>query len=613
MSTAKKTGNIVVWGILLLLIVGLSGFGVTNFGGSVQSIGKVGDTDISIDAYARELTAEIRAAEAATGTRIALAEAEATGLTARARGQVITFATLDDELARLGISVGDAQVRDQVLSYDAFNDAQGNFDRDAYAFTLRQNGLSEAEFEAQIRAETARTLLQGALLAGVPEATGFGDILYGYLGARRGYSFIALSADDLDAQPGTPDDATLAAYHQDNAARYTAPESRAITYAWLTPDMLIDSVEVDEDSIRAIYDERIDEFQQPERRLVERLVYPTAAEADAAYARLEAGEASFDDLVAERGLALSDVDMGDVTASELGRAGDAVFGLDDNGVVGPVDSDLGPAIFRVNAILAAQNTSFEEARQMLREDLARERAGRVIDDQITMLEDELAAGATLEDMARDTEMQLGQIDYVAGLDEGIAAYGAFRDAARAAQEGDFPEISELEDGGVFALRLDGVTPAALRPLDELRAQVLADWQADETRRLLSETAEALKDRLSAGEAIETFGYEAEAVDPVSRDGVAPVALAQAVFALPAEGDATVVAGAEGTVYLVQLDTILPPDAKDADATFLSQILSQQATQMIGQDLFAYFTQARLNAAGLTLDEAAIRAVHANLQ
>ena len=37
--------------------------------------------------------------------------------------------------------------------------------------------------------------------------------------------------------------------------------------------MLIDQIQVDQAALQAEYDNRIDQYQQPERRLVERLVH----------------------------------------------------------------------------------------------------------------------------------------------------------------------------------------------------------------------------------------------------------------------------------------------------------------------------------------------------
>ncbi|MHC0053018.1 peptidyl-prolyl cis-trans isomerase [Actibacterium sp. D379-3] len=608
MSVGKKTGNILVWGILLLLVAGLTGFGVTNFGGSVQSIGTVGDTEITVDSYFSALTRELRAAEEQSGNRMTLAEAESRGLVTRARSSVITDTTLDNEIAGMGISVGDEQVRAQLLAYDAFKGPDGALDREAYRFTLQQNGLTEAEFEETLRGDTARALLQGAILAGTVAPDAYGKVLFDYIGARRSYALIELTAASLDAPVGAPDAAQLQAYYDTHTADFTAPASKTITYAWLTPDMLIDSIEVDEDTLKALYDARIDEFMQPERRLVERLVFPSEAEAQAAKDRLDAGEVTFETLVQERGLQLSDVDLGDVARADLGAAGDAVFALDAPGVAGPLASDFGPALIRMNAVLEAREISFGDAAPDLRAELALDRARRRIADGITDIDDQLAAGATLEELARDTDMQLGTLAYFDGQDQDIAGYDAFRAAAAAAQQGDFPEVADLEDGGIFALRVDAENPAQLRPLDDVRDDAVAGWQAQETIRQLSEKAASLKALLDAGDAIETLGLTVETAEAVTRGGVAPPELTETVFALPA-GAGAIVPAETGAVYLVQVTAVLAADADDQSAAFLKGALEQQAGQGIAQDLFTYFTQSRLTEAGLTLNDAAIRAVH----
>ena len=57
----KKLSDLIVWAILGLLIVGLAGFGIGNFGGSVTDIGRVGTATISAREYARALNSELRA------------------------------------------------------------------------------------------------------------------------------------------------------------------------------------------------------------------------------------------------------------------------------------------------------------------------------------------------------------------------------------------------------------------------------------------------------------------------------------------------------------------------------------------------------------------------
>lgn len=315
----------------------------------------------------------------------------------------------------------------------------------------------------------------------------------------RDYSILSLGSDDLATPVGMPDDAELQAFYDANIDSYTLPEGKRIRYAWLTPDMLIDTVEIDRSILRDAYEARAQEFRQPERRLVERLVFADLQQAEDAMARLTADEISFVDLAAERGLSIEDTDMGDVTRAQLGTAADAVFALNEPGFAGPVETSLGPAVFQMNAILAARETPFEDAAPQLREELVADRARRILSDDLDLFEDLLAGGATVEELASETEMRGGELDWRTGRTAGIAAYESFRSAARNVQDGDFPEIQILDDGGLFTLELIEDLPPIPRPLDDIRTQVTGDWRraqiVENLRLQADEIVEALEGAL----------------------------------------------------------------------------------------------------------------------
>ncbi|WP_095589783.1 peptidylprolyl isomerase [Actibacterium ureilyticum] len=610
-SLGKKTSDMAVWIILILLIIGLGGFGISNFGGSVRSIGSVGDEPISVDDYARALQSEIAAQQQRSGAPFSFAQAQQSGLTGAIQRTVIDRATLDNETGDLGLSVGDEEVRREVLQVSAFQGIDGQFDREAYRATLQRAGQTEAQFEAQLRKDVARNLLQGAVLTGVATPDAYTGALYSYFAERRSYTLIEVTEDTLEAPVGTPDDAALQAFYEANPAAFTTPETLDITYAWLTPDMIVDTVEVEEDALRALYDERIADYQQPERRLVERLVFATTEDAAAAKARLDADEITFEDLVAERGLALSDIDLGDVAATDLGAAGAAVFALDGPGVTEPQDTDLGPALFRMNAILAARDVPFDEARGELQAEAALDKARRVISDMMGDVDDRLAAGATLEELTDETELRLDQIAWHPDLGDGIAGYEAFRDAAAAAQPGDFPELVELDDGGIFAMRLNEIVAPALQALADMRDTAIEGWQQQELTRALTERAEALKAQLDGGADLATLEVDHETMTDLTRGAVTPQALSDPLFALD-PGDSTIVTDS-GRIYLARLDAVSPPDDDDPISQFLQQQIEQQTAQALSQDVLDYYVQYLRQNAGLTLDQAAINAVHAQFQ
>ena len=607
----SKGANILVWMMLVMLIVGLGGFSITNFGGRVSTIGSVGTREITTADYANALRAEINAFSAQIKQPVSGSMALQLGLDQRARQQLVDAAALDSETARLGLSAGDARVAKEITAIKAFLGPDGKFDRDTYRLTLERNRLTEAGFEAKVRDDLARSLLTSAVASGFADPVPLTDALFGYIGERRGFALLRLTEANLLSPVPTPTPEQLSKHYQDNIASFTRPEARRITYVTLLPTDVAPGLEVAEDDIRALYDSRIDQFMVPEHRLVERLAFPDQAAANTAKARLDKGE-TFDQLVIDRGLTLTDVDMGDVAKSELGPAGDAVFALTEPGVVGPLASDIGPAIFRMNGILAAQETPYAQARDGLRAELSATAASRAIAARRETINDALAGGATLEDLAKEQGMKLGTIDLRPDSDADIAGYPAFREAAAKAAPGDFPELIELDDGGLAALRLEEIVPPEPIPLADAAAAVTESWHAAALARALGERAIAIKSAAESGTNLGVFGI-IDTTPRIARDGFvegAPPDLLKAVFAME-PGQLRVVEG-QGFTGVVRLDTVSPADPADPDRAPLREALSAQVRQGLAQDALTLFTQDQSRAAGIVLDESAIAAVHAQM-
>ena len=609
----KRKGSVVlVWVLMAMLIAGLGGFGVTNFGGGTARIATVGDRPIEVTDYARALQQELQAFSAQIGQPVTMEQARTLGLDSQVRQRLITAAALDNEAARVGLSVGDARVAQEIMANDAFKGVTGAFDRETYRFTLERNNLTEPAFETRVREDLSRSLLQGAVAGGFTAPAPMVSVLQGWIGETRGFTLLRLTEADLPTPLPDPTEAELRAFHAANPALFTAPEARRITYAALLPEMLADTIQLDETALRAAYDERIAEFVQPERRLVERLVFPTDADAAAAKARLDAGE-PFEVLVEERGLTLADIDLGEQSREDLGAAGDAVFALTEPGVTGPLPSELGPALYRMNGILVAQTTAFEDAREALAAEQMADAARRAIADRVEELDDLLAGGATLEDLASEAGLELATIEYAPGTDAPIAGYEAFRTAAAAVQDGDFPELIELEDGGLVALRLDGIIPPALKPFDSIAEDVATGWRADALARALSARAIEVKAAVEGGAAPGTFGI-VDVTLSITRNGFvedAPDALLAAVFEMQ-QGELRVIEGPD-FVGLVQLDSIQPAATDTPDALATKAGIASQLQQALAQDAFEMFSAALIAEAGITIDDAAIAAVHAQVQ
>jgi len=614
-SAVKKASNLFVWVILGLLFVALAGFGIGSFSGGGSQVGQVGDIEITADDYARALDQEIRARIAQTGEPVTLATLRAQGIDQAVLQSLVAQASLANEARAMGLSVGDAEVARQIQQIEAFQGIDGSFDREAYEFTLQQNSLSPSGFEEDMREDTASSLLQSAVVGGLTPDPAITEALVAFQGETRDFSLVTITEADLPAGLPAPSDADLQAQYEENPEDFTRPEARRITYAWITPTMLTDTVSIDEEALRRLYDERAETYRQPERRLLERLVFLDTEAAQAAYDAIAAGETDFDTLVQDRGLALEDVDLGEVARDDLSpEAAEAIFADTESEILGPLPSALGPALFRVNAVLDASEVSFEEAQEELRGELAAEAARRAIDDLRDPADDLLASGATLEELEAETDMVLGTIDYTPVSEEGIAGYDAFREAAEAVELGDFPELLELSDGGLFALRLDEIVPPALPPLEEITEEVEAAWRASTLRAQLAARGETLVGQLAGGAALEDLG-PVETERQIRRQDFipdTPETLVAQVFQLDEPGDVVLVPGAEQAL-IARLDAINSASRDDQTTQILTEIIGQSVAQSMAQDIFEAYGQAMQADVGIRLDQSMINAVQAQFQ
>ena len=163
-----KGKSTVVWILMGMLLLGLGGFGVTNFSGSASGeIGAVGDTEIGTDDYLRAIRSEMQGFSAQTGQNMTAEQARALGVPQTVQARLFAAAALEDEARRLGVSVGDEAVLRQVTGAPGFQGAGGSFDAARYNDVLRNEGLSAAQFEEDVRMDEARLMLQRAVVGGV--------------------------------------------------------------------------------------------------------------------------------------------------------------------------------------------------------------------------------------------------------------------------------------------------------------------------------------------------------------------------------------------------------------------------------------------------------------
>lgn len=599
---------------LLVVSFAVWGIGDVFSGGLSSSVATVGDTKIPAERFANALNRETRETSQRFGQPLDSGMVRALGLPQRVLSGLAQEATLDETVSALRVSAPDDAVREAILADPSFRAASGGFDQAQYRYLLAQNGFSVEDYEALTRRALARDQLVRALTDGATAPEPMIEALYAFQTETRTMEWIALGPDQA-GEIAAPDEAALAAHHEANAGRFTAPERRDAVYLHLSLDALGAEHEPDEEELRAAYAARKAEFDRPERRRLFQIVYDDEATAQAAAGRLEAGE-TFDSLLAERNESRADVALGLVTRDEVSAAvGEAAFAASEAGSAGPVSTGFGFAVVDVAEIVPAETTPFEAVRDDLAVAFRREHALDRAPEIAGEIEDRRAAGLTLEEIAQELSLPLGRVEDAAENGAGatgFAASPAFLAELFAAEQGEERDLQETDAGEFFVLRVEAITPAALPPLAEVRDAVEADWRAERIGEALAAKAAALLARLQGGETLEAVAAEIGA--DIGREGPKtrvegwaglPPPLVERLFRAE-RGGIAFAPGSEGVV-LARVVAVAPGEDGERNAA-LRAALTQQMNGMAASDALSLFLAAKQAELGVTVNQRVIDAL-----
>jgi len=611
----SKKNQPFVYGLLGLLALGLVGIASGGVDGSrISSIGKVGEEPIPVTSYAQSLRNTIQNISRQIGRQLTSQEISAYGLQSEALENVVSSAALSNEAKRLKISVGDDLVAEEIIATPTFTSVNGKFDKEAYEFALENSGLDTKEYELQTRKAIARSLIEGAVASGTKTPSSHAMTLIKFAREERSFDWASIDKKLLSTQAINPTIDQLKAYYDKNNILYTAPLSRKLTYVLLSPEMLADRIVVSQSELKDEYKSQPDRFNKPARRIIDRIIFDSVKTARTVKDQLDKEEVSFTKVAEDRGLTQTDIDLGDIEKGQLDKdIDDLLFNASEVGIYGPIDTNLGPALFQINAIIDPQNTSFEDAAEELTAEYVSIESRKLINEMITDIDDLLAQGLTLEEIAKETAMELEKISYDNTTENGIAAYDGFRAEALKVKIGGFPELRELSDGGVFALRLDDLIEPALRPFETVKDQVATDWSASEDKKSLLKLADTLIIKLDNGETFESLNLNAESVSSITRnkyiDGI-PAQLLEELFSNKTGKTSKIDNG--DNVLLARLNDISEFNSEtDESKELLSQVGIQLSNQVTG-DLLRLFASALKDRDGVILNQNAVNQINTQI-
>jgi peptidyl-prolyl cis-trans isomerase D len=621
----SKAANWVVKILFLLLVLS---FGVWGIGDMLRQrvhapdMASVGDIEITGVQLQDEFDHQMRQYRQVFGENFSNEQAKQMGLVDRTLASMVARALFDTYAQRLHLTVSDAQVRAQIQKDPMFLNSVGEFDMGRFAAFLQQVRNSEAQYVSSLRRELMRREIAQAVAAGAAAPKALVDRLYRYRNETR-VAETFLVANNSMPEPAEPGEDELKAFYEAHPDMFQAPEYRSLLLVRLTPDQFAAGLTVPEDKLQQAYQQRSKEFDQPERREVEQMVFADEAKAKEAADKVAAG-ADFGQ-VSQEMTGTPPVPLGKLEKSgfvtDLQALADAAFSTEAGKTAGPIQTPLGWHVIHVLSVEPEVKSTFEQARPQLEKELVQEQAINKMIDTANQLDDALAGGASLEDAAKGLGLPVTKVDQVdaKGLgpdDQPVGAIAADQLALNLAYSTDVGQTSSLTEdpnGGYVIVKVDGSTPAATRPLDQVRTQAVAAWKAAERDKAAGARAGELAGKLALGGDIQAIAAEAQGTvvtsKPVTRSGNDPDAhvtgeLASKLFSLQVGQTATV--PVEGGHVVARLTAI--NDANPASDTAGLDALQKELNSAYQGDMVQEFGDALRHEIGVTINQSAVDAM-----
>lgn len=217
--------------------------------------------------------------------------------------------------------------------------------------------------------------------------------------------------------------------------------------------------------------------------------------------------------------------------------------------------------------------------------LQEERAGDLVAKTVNQLDDALAGGRSLEDLADTLKLHLTRF---ASLDSSgkdtngnevkdIPAKEMTLPSAFALASGETGQVLDDGTGNYYVVRVDQITPSQTRPLAEVKENLLASWTTDQLNVKAAATAEEVAKTLRSGQSATSFtsrpGMSVRLSKPISLlgdvDKEIPGTALQQVFMMK-KGDVTT-ASAAGKHYVLKLADIVPVDPAKPESSRLKVV------------------------------------------
>jgi len=514
--------------------------------------------------------------------------------------------------ARSGkLRVTDAQLAQFIAQLPPFQE-DGKFSADRYKQVLALQNMSPMQFEQRVRGELVLAPLQEPVVAANIVATTSSQRYLSLLEQQR-----QVATASIDPEPFVKnvkiDDAQVKAFYDQNQAAFQTPEQAKIEYVLLTQDALASRVKVDPAEVKAAYDNNAKQYATSEERQAAHIliaVKPDAKDdekaaalkkAEALLAQAKANPAKFGDLAKansqDPGSAPQGGELGSFARGSMVKPfEDAVFTAKAGDIVGPIQTDFGYHIIKVNGVTPSRVQTFDDVKATIEADLKRQKAGQAFAADAEKFQnlvyeqaDSLAPVAKALDLKVETPA-LGTRAQIQALSLGNPKFVQALFAPESLQTKRNTEAIEVAPNVLMAGRVLDYKPATPRPFAEveqdIRTQMVQRAAAEMAQKLGAEKLALLQAGKSDSDAGLAFSKPQDVTRNQAQPGMSQDALTKVFQASPTKLPGYVGAANErGGYSIYKLVKVI--DAAPADEAKMSTVRSRVGEQLGRELMTAY--------------------------
>jgi peptidyl-prolyl cis-trans isomerase D len=403
---------------------------------------------------------------------------------------IIRQRLLVNQAVRSNVLVSDEQLQQVITEQPAFQD-DGKFSHARYVELLKRQNTSEIGFEATMRRDLMLQRVNGAYLGTAIVPNSVAERLLRANAQQREVSQSVLDPDKFAAQVKV-DDATVKAYYDSHQSDFQVPEQARVEYVVLALDAIAAHTDISADEIKQFYEQNLKQYARGEERQASHILITVDAQAtpeqkQAARAKAEQllkqvkqNPASFAELAKNNsqdpGSAAKGGDLGSFPRGAMDKPfDDAVFSMKPGDISNLVESRYGYHIIKVTG---EKKHAFDEARKQVELDLKRQKAGKKFADLAEQLNNQVfEQGDSLKPAADALKLPVQTSGWISrsGGDNKLlnnpkllqAMFG--EDAVKNKRN---TEVVDVGNNTLVSARVLEYKPAAVRPLEEVRAEIV---------------------------------------------------------------------------------------------------------------------------------------------